>query len=234
MNKHHIAVCGMPRAGTSLLYLMMSSTFAGYTFWHKEKQLKETIGKYNRQVTKCPKDVFEFRQWRVRYRYLDVVLCMRDPRSVMCSIHAHTEGQYKVGWRSRLRTGFDGIHGTQSGGAKDFMDAVVYVKEKYPKSPIVYYENLVTDPDKVGRNLASCLGVQIIGNFSNWNQQNAKLPDGIARALNGVRPVETGRIRSWRQHPERIKELMNANGEAIQSYLETWGYEDDRSWYDEL
>ncbi len=233
--RKHIIICGCPRSGTTLLYDMMAATLqGGYVFPIDEIGAVQVKRKFHRIVTKRPRDVFELdRIVPVDPYATKLIVCIRDPRAIMCSKHYHSAGQFKIGWKQILKTGSDGPRSWEKPGLKDFLERCVGVTTRWSAVP-VYYEQLVTQPHRVQEALAEILGLEFEGCFADWTERlGTELPEGMSGMLNGLRPPEASRIDSWRQHPQHIRKLLRQNPE-IQDWLEYLGYEKDAQWQKEL
>lgn len=229
----HIVVCGLPRSGTTLLYLMLMNTVENFVFYNREISVLNTYKWARFQCTKCPMDVSRLATVYRNFSDIHPILCMRDPRSVMCSVHANSEGRYKMNWDSRLVTGNDGVYGISQGeGTKYFLDLIIQVQKQFSDvQTTVFYENLISDPDSVQADIEDRMGLPMKYRFSSWNNEAMRaVPAKLTYQLNGVRSIDKTRIKSWREYPERMKQIINDCGDELQEYLEIFGYEKDAEW----
>ena len=145
-----------------------------------------------------------------------VINMIRDPRDVVVSRHARAPSKYWVHL---------GVWKQRRGAAKRLADS--------PRVITVRYEDLVTDPDRVQRELERrmpCL--ERTAAFSEFHRQ-ATPSERAIEALGGVRPIETSSIGNWRQHRSRLAAQIARHGDIDQDLID-FGYESDRSWRQEL
>jgi len=220
----NIVQCGMPRGGSTLLYLMLRSTVNNFDFFDKEIQALK-INKDN-AISKRPMDLFVFSQIIKKHKDVKFIINVRDPRSVLTSLHSHSEGQYKVNWDYSLKTNKNGINGTTK-GLKDYWDFIYRV----PNSTFVYYENLVDDPNEEQKRLQDAIPeLKFNGNFSDFHKH--EVPEKLKGPLNGIRPPDPSTKHKWKDHPKRIKEQINKFPEILNFLIEL-GYEKDKRWFDD-
>jgi len=220
-----IVQCGMPRGGSTLLYLMLRSTVNNFVIFDKETQALKISPKY-KFISKRPMDLFSYKEILKKHKDTKFIINVRDPRSVLTSLHSHSEGQYKVNWDYSLKTSKNGINGTTK-GLKDYWDFMY----KVPDATFVYYENLVDNPDKEQVRLQEEIPqLNFNGNFSDFYKH--EVPERLEGSLNGIRPPDPSTKYKWQNHPERIKEQINKFPEILDFLIEL-GYEEDVEWFDE-
>lgn len=219
-----IVQCGFPRAGSTLLYLMMRSSVSNYHFFDKEQRALTVISKG--VITKRPMDIFDYKEilQKIDAKF---IINIRDPRSVVTSVHAHSEGQYKVSWDRSLLTGPTGIRPGKTKGLLDYIKIV----RKVPRAIFVSYEDLVQDPDVQQKRLGDFCGFIYKDSFSNFYKHS--VPSKLQTPLNGVRPVDVSNIDKWKEHPERIKQQFKECPELF-DVLIYFGYEKDKTWINRL
>lgn len=227
--RHHVVIAGYPRSGTTLLYNMLRETVKGYQTFDREMKASEA----RRQaiqgciISKRPTDVADAPELKRRYPDIQFILCIRDPRCVLVSEHDHARGYYKISWDKALKTNRrKGIMGTSPGLIERH-----YRVLQVPNPVVVYYEDLVRDPEMEQNKLSWLFGFRYTGSF--LNVHNERPPERLALQLNGVRPPETSRIAAWREHPRRIQEQF-AECPQLFDLLKFWGYESDDSWIEDL
>jgi len=229
---HHVIIAGYPRAGTTLLYNMLREVVRGYETFDREmkaeKARQQTKSGYF--ISKRPTDMADAAELLSKYNDITFVLCVRDPRSILVSEHDHAPGQYKISWDKALKTNKNkGVVG-KAPGFLERHEKLIKVPSEFSK--IVFYEQLVREPDIVQGQLAPLFNYQFNGKFSAVHTQSPP-PERLALQLNGVRPVETSRIDSWKNHPHRIYKQFT-QCPTLFSILEYWGYERNSLWFDEI
>lgn len=64
-----IVQCGFPRAGSTLLYLMMKNSVSNFRFFDKETKATKVLTNKN-VVTKRPMDIFDYKKIIAKYATL--------------------------------------------------------------------------------------------------------------------------------------------------------------------
>ena len=230
----HIVICGFPRSGSTLLYNMMltsSNPENDLYFWGGEKRALSVVGKQWRQISKFPSDLFfiptiqqECEEQGIEPRF---VLTIRDPRGVLTSVHANSEGQYKVGWDYALGTNVNGLTGGKTEGL------LTYIQElkKYPDILTIRYEDLISKPNEIQEIIGDYLNLSWNTNFNTFHKRI--IPKGLHHQMNGVRELDKSRIDGWRDHPERIKEQFERCPALFDALIDL-GYEEDNEWIKNL
>ncbi len=247
--RKQIVICGYPRAGTSLLYNMMSASLVDFSFGKNETLAAEKARGYENCVSKRPMDVFyveDLPRRKSLNKDLFVIVLIRDLRDVITSIHPRVPQEYFIGCEASYRVGGDPPHSSKLShpGVRAYYDKI----EQLENTPGLFvirivYEDLVVHPNAVQNRLATALGVTFSGRFSDFHQRrdlHAYRYEGKQRAMDCslVREndeVDTSRIGRWRnpEHRERIRAQFLAHPELFQM-LCTYGYEADDQWFDEL
>ncbi len=216
----HVVICGYPRSGSTLLLLMAETAFPYARTYRQEKTgLKAAKqfwpGRARLMITKRPNDIFfadeirEFyagRQTQVRF-----VLCARDPRAVLTSVHGSREGYYVSPER------WSAMH-----------EHFQYVRQ-FPDVLTVEFNDLVRQPVVVQEQLTRFIGWEAAARF---DQFHTTVPEGFdTLALNGVRPLDPAAIDKWRapKHRERIREMLQALPHLPETLI-SLGYEKDAAW----
>lgn len=230
----HIVVCGFPRAGTTLLYNMLRTTAQGWVTYPHEKRADRAHQEdpESSKITKRPTDMADYRDLSRHIQGVEFVVCVRDPRSILVSGHDHAPGQYKISWDHALKTHKDrGVIGKAPGLVERHHKARALVETRPIPTVEVYYEDLVRYPDAVQAELGQALRLKYQGDFRDFI--NHDIPERLALQMNGVRPVETSRIQSWRQHPERIRQQFRECPQLFE-IVRYWGYEISNDWIKDL
>jgi hypothetical protein len=216
----HVVVCGFPRAGSTLLSLMLQTAYPSTKGFLKERTALRTAYLTARShrllVSKRPDDIFFLEQIRRIYRFRQAkvrfLLTMRDPRSVLTSVHAARREHYYVSperWRATL----DRL------AANTTADDCLVVK----------FESLVSDTSSVQAAVSRFLGETPSVDFDSFAEH---VPVGFKKtALNGVRALDEGAREKWRdaRHRQRIRFVLEQIPE-LPEVLIAHGYEVDRKW----
>lgn len=214
----HIHIVGSgPRSGTTLLYELMTCSFAiDHSSPHESR-----IGKmppYNCDVylTKAPKDIVVIGPILQQVPDLFVIFVMRDPRDSAVSIHQIDAPNYygTLEYWHNYMPFYDGI--------KDHHRVLT-----------VRYEDLVADPDALQQQIAARFPfLRITDRFSHFHQ-NTRPSEMAQLALNGVRQVSASSVGNWESHKGKIKADIEAFG-PITNDLIRFGYEPSAEWEQKL
>jgi len=141
------------------------------------------------------------------------VLClMRDPRDAIVSRHRSHKDFYLADlgrWKLCYR--------------------IIRKLQDHPRFILIKYEDLVSDPDGVQTRIAERLPfLKQTKNFTAFHQAE-DVHEHSVRALNGVRPIDSSSISSWRSHRERVAEQIAEFGDIADVLIEL-SYESDRQW----
>lgn len=222
MKKHYV-VCGFPRAGSTLLYNCLRHTVKNAKFCDKEisalqmLQIKESV------VTKRPMDIFKCHEIANKTE-AKFIITIRDPRDVLTSVHANSEGQFKVNWNYSLKTSkTKGVYGKTS-GLLDYYEQLDEVSDPV----FVYYEDFVSNPIDIQILLEiEFPELEFKGKFEEFMKSN--IPKNLSHQLNGVRKINAENVGRWRKYPERIKKQFKECPELYDILIDL-GYEKDREW----
>lgn len=221
-----IVQCGFPRAGSTLLYLMMKSSVSNFGFFERETKATKVLSDTN-IVTKRPMDIFDYVKIISKYPDTKFIINIRDPRAVLASIHANSEGRYKVNWDYSLFTSTSGVLPGKTKGLIDYLNIIYDV----PNAIFVYYEKLIKDPEKEQNRLGKFCGFRYEDSFLNFHKHN--VPKLLSHQLNGIRPVEGSTVDKWKLHPQRIKQQFEECPQLFDSLINL-GYERDTKWIENL
>lgn len=205
----HVVICGHSRAGTTLLHEVMRQAWqgSGWQFYDEERPF-EAVGQGARKVvTKRPLDVFKHRALR---EYADrvnllVLLCVRDPRSLLTSKHAAVPGDYFYHADAQYQIG-DGSARLINPGLLAVHDALMALhNDPAIKTEVVNYEDTLEEHYRPGST-----------------------PPALAAALNGDREIDRSRVDAWRDHWPRLVdqftryprlfEVMRAYGYSLKNF----------------
>jgi len=180
--RSHIIICGHSRAGTTLLHEIMRQSMPDWHFYEQERTFSRA--EHDKVVTKRPLDVFKFEAIREYAKSNDVrvLLCIRDPRSILTSFHKSVPDDYFVdadyqyfvtrNRKTKTNPGLIAVH-----------DAIMRMHNSELNTEIVRYEDTLKRPYTPGNT-----------------------PPKMARALNGDRPIDASRLDAWRGHMDRLED----------------------------
>jgi len=199
---------------------MLRHAVSNFKFFDREMQATKALTREN-VVTKRPMDIFA---WKPVYEKIGTkfLINIRDPRSVLTSVHANSEGKWKVDWEYSLKTSQNGVCG-KTNGLKDYWN-IIY---KVPNSMFVYYEDLIDRPNEVQERLKEFCGFEYKGKFSEFYKTTP--PPLLTHQLNGLRPPDPETKYKWKKCPERIKNLIKKHPEILDMLIDL-GYEKDKQW----
>jgi len=199
----HIVICGHSRAGTTLLHEVMRQSMPDWHFYDCEMPFDRA--QHDKVVTKRPLDVMKFSDLQEYAENVDlkILLCIRDPKSMLTSYHKSVPGDYfyhadkqyfvpKAGRPSLTNPGLIPVH-----------NAIMRLHQSDLNTEIVRYE------DTLKRSYAP-----------------GQTPEKMARALNGDRPIDTSRIEAWKEHIPRLKNQFS-QFPKLYEIMETYGYDID-------
>ena len=246
--KTQIVICGYPRSGTSLLYNMLSASLCGFSFDSFEQSCFKSVNTYHNHASKLPMDVLRVHnlpKHNGRGKRLFVVVCLRDPRDVVTSIHPNVPDRYFMGYESRWspRGEYPDYELVLTDeGIRKVYDAIERLRTVSDLTLIfVRYEELVTDPDAVQHRLADQMHVQFSAPFSRFHEspeRHAYRYEGSTRALDERlvrenRAVDRSRMGRWRssEHAQRITEEFSQCPELL-AVVRAYGYEGDDDWFE--
>jgi hypothetical protein len=218
--KTHVVICGFPRAGTTLLSLMMQVGYPRAKAFRKERAAIRVAYQTDRNhalmISKRPDDIFYAERLRSIYSgrrpALRFLLMMRDPRAILTSVHSSAKDRYYVSparWRA--------IH-----------DRMVANRDK-DDCLLIRFEDMISDSDSVQAAIQSFIGEQPDVPFTTYVDN---VPEGFrSTALNGVRPLDAQATTKWRhpRHAARLRRLL-AELPELPDVLMKWGYEKDTAW----
>lgn len=208
----HIVGCS-PRSGTTLLYEMMSACFEfDRCYGHETRFNRTTALRGETLLTKRPKDTQFMPDVLAHIEDFWVIYCLRDPRDVIVSKHRIAGDRYY----SNLR-----LWREQHQHAQKMMS--------HPRCITVRYEDLVTQPDAVQRQLEQAIPwLREVHPFSHYHE-HVKLSAQSERAMHGLRSINTDSIGRWRENLPRVAGQIARHGD-ISDLLIDCGYETNTEW----
>jgi hypothetical protein len=217
VRKPGVFISGFPRAGTTMMCLLMTYFDDCFVFSKEERHPLERPGRvvvpntYKYFVIKQPigySDIFtpEYtcRLLTEQYGY-KIIFMVRHPLDVLVSRHKFNPSIYWVE-PERIITGsqcyVDNLDNTN----------VIFVR----------YENLVEDPRAELSRVSDFIGCPFNDTFNNfYNLPQAKLKKN--QSLNSPRPIDKNSINNWKkeEHIERVKEVLTPE---LENYIKILGY----------
>jgi hypothetical protein len=219
-----------------MLYSMMQASGRGPTYHPHEMRALSVIGERGTFVTKRPLDVFDIDaivKANIRAKDIRIVLIIRDPRSVLVSRHPAYPRQPFIGFDQSLDVAREGLSFTGP-GLLDYIRAVSAVQKRADLSVMtVRYEDLITDPESIRIALSKFIDSPFDLPFSGaYKADVLERPTVIS---DGQRPVETSRTSVWKLPGNAARVVRQFRlAPALFDALESWKYEADRRWFDEL
>lgn len=209
----NVHLVGCPRSGTTLLTEMMGASFRLEANWRHEESIFSVPCKgHTVYLSKKPNDVVWMSRLLDGDPSLFVIAMLRDPRSVVTSIHKGNPGLYFCNypvWKRAER-------------------ALTEIADK-PRVLTVRYEDLVENPDRVQEQIAGFLPfLQVRSSFTEF-YRHAHSSRESQLALGGVRKADPGRITGWKEHRSRLKQQVLRHPGLLQDLIRH-GYEEDDSW----
>lgn len=225
MRYEKVVICGAARTGTTLLqYMMRMFDRALVVPGEIPAPFVRPLVPFSSffVVTKAPGDVENVQVILTLDPKTLVIVMRRDPRDTMCSKVAGQYGYriYKPDYVGRI--------------ARAIIAAETVVAQYPLNVRILRYEDLVAHPDRVQENLAELLDEQVTRKFSDFYL----FPDypQLNDEFSPPRPVSTNSVGQWRKkrHHRWLREVLEAQGDALCRMVIDEGYEKDREWVKEI
>jgi len=243
----HLAVCGYPRSGTSLLYNMLSSTVAGsMKFTSFENYFIHSLHKLGDIATKAPLDVLHVEyldQLNIHNKKIVLLVVIRDIREIITSRHPIYPDEYFIG--------YDHSYWPQN---KDFTEwsydapGVIEISRHIrtainrPDAFLVRYEDLVDSPDDLQKSIQHKFDIHFVRKFSDYHlsrEKHAYKYEGRYKPKDETLVMEGSRVKNkgtrWDkpEHIDRINDQFERCPELFDLLIE-YGYEKDSSWIDAI
>ena len=240
----HVVICGFSRSGTTLLYNLLLNSVRNFAFLDSEVPALSRIGDDD-LVTKRPLDIFnvEMIAQQKASRNLDVrfLIMVRDPRDLLLSRHKQVPDDYFMDADHCYFLGKDRISKTNPGVLPTYekLLALAATPALAGRLCCFKYEELVENLDAAQALCESAFGFDFAKPLSSFYRAETvsapdfKTADGMAVALNGVRPVDTASRGRWVRDPERIVAQFTRHP-GLFTMLEALGYETGHAWFDDL
>lgn len=228
-NDLHVVEVGFPRGGTSLLYHCLKNTVKGFNFCDHEVRASKMPQTSHPIITKKPADLLRYKKIRKFNGNHKFLLIIRDPRSVLTSIHKSIPDRFKMNadtyWRYKNNRLIQDKPGILKYGNK-----ILELQEK-DYACVVYYEDLLKSPDKVQKHIGNFFGFKFKDNFSKSHIYKADSNDD--KNMNGNRPLDHNHIVKWKKFPHRLYNQF-VNHPELFILLRDLGYEENDDWFTEI
>jgi hypothetical protein len=208
-----VHITGCIRSGTTLLVEMMRFGFQSDGPWDHETSLLSSVSHdLDMCITKHPGELDLLARLIPHDDSLHGICVMRDPRSVITSVHKKAQDCYATSlahWKKSEE------HASRLRSTQRFIT--------------VRYETLVSQPDEVQEQIVHAFPfLEVKEKFSSF--QNASCVSEDAKlALNGLRAAAADRINGWRKHLPRVKEQLDQHPDLPHMLIRN-GYESDTQW----
>ena len=213
----NLHVVGCPRSGTTLIAEMLVACYphSGHS-QHEESVFKVPVARSGLYLSKQPNDALWVRPLLSRDPNLYVIAMMRDPRSVVCSMHDNWPGMYFCNYPVWKRA-----------------ETAVSRIMAHPRVLVVRYEDLTRDPQAIQRRIEAHFPfLERLHAFEDFHKV-AQSSEASRNALGGIRAVDTARVSGWRAHLPRLKHQMDLHPGLGVDVLRH-AYEADEKWQEIL
>lgn len=211
MKRVHITGC--PRSGTTLMTELMRIGFQFDDFCqHEQSIFTQPEGHPDLFLSKKPSDIKRIRPLLKADLNLFTIYMVRDPRSVITSMHKNFPGKYFCNFR--IWNDCDKV-------ARTLLD--------HPRFLQIRYEDLVQDPDRIQDQIQAKFPFLIkMHSFTEYRKM-AKPSKDAHMALGGVREISSEKISTWKKFLPRVMYEISANPEMIKILISK-GYEENSKW----
>ncbi len=242
----HIVICGYPRSGTSLLYIMIAASIEGYRCEEFETLAVERLHRRGNYVTKFPLDILNveaIRSSNVLSKDVYFLVLVRDVRDLITSRHPQVPDRYFIGYESSLwpqdpefsrwdysAPGIGAIHRAIQSCASDPRMKLLKVR----------YETLVTDTSGIQGGIEQFLSLTFPAKFADYYTRpdrhvyrySGRYQAKDASLARESAQVDSNRIAKWKspEHRAVVREQFTRHPELFQILIDD-GYEADRKWF---
>jgi glycosyltransferase involved in cell wall biosynthesis len=222
----HVVVCGFPRAGSTLLQLMVQACISDTDTFRGEIGALWAARHATRtrpyMLTKLPCDVEQIVTIRAEYARRTAqplfVLTVRDPRAILTSCHK----AYPDSW---------GYYVSVQRWRRVWELIRCYCHD--PDVLLIRYEDLVCRPAHVQQMLEQFVGWTARHPFGRYHEvaQQIRRDSMTEGALGGLRPLDPSSLDKWREtkHAARVREVL-CDLPELPGALVDLGYEQDADW----
>ncbi len=211
--KPALHIVGCPRSGTTLLAEMIHACHTGILYPRHEECILDVLPDHERiRLSKKPNDHRWVKAVLNANRNLHVLAMVRDPRAVIASRHVARPGMYFCNFPVW----------------KQSMDAIRELAS-HRRVMVIHYEDLIRDPGSIQQQLERFAPfLRRIHDFQEYHRVSEPSAEALD-AMNGVRPLDEGRLDGWREHLSRVKQ-QELRFPALSEELVRLGYESDNGW----
>jgi len=218
--KQHIVICGFPRAGSSLLQLMIENCLPNCQAFGREVSALDAasapFSSHSIMLSKRPNDIFQIADIKKYYEKLDTnvqfLVTIRDARDVLVSKHQGVDGYYVDCQRwKKIANQIDSMRDDEA-------------------ALVIKFEDLVRSTGDVQKRIVQFTRIEFKGEFERFFEEEQRQCD-VMRAINGLRPPDPAAIGKWRSddHLNRMK-LITDEIRNLGQWLVKWEYESDDKW----
>lgn len=206
-------IVGCPRSGTTLMMELMATCFEsdGYCA-HEMSIFDEPERAAETYFSKQPSDIKYIETVFRNDPDLFVIFMIRDPRSVVASIHTSHAAGYFCNFRVWQECA---EHARRLVGHPRFLQ--------------IRYEDLMQDPDSIQARIEERFPFLRKKHPFSGYQQFARPSREALSAMSGLRAISPERITGWHAHLPRIKEQISRYPRFVAALID-YGYETDNAW----
>lgn len=209
-------VVGCPRSGTTLMMEMLVVCYEHEgQCEHEETFFVPPETERGLYISKQPNDINWIEPIARKDPRAFFVAMIRDPRSVVCSMHAGHQDMYFCNYRIWKKA-------ERALSRLSDLDNVVVVR----------YEDLVCEPDAVQQRIETRYPFLCRKHRFSEFHHYARVSDAASKALGGVRPVQN-QSPGWKKHLPRLKHQIEANPGMLEDLIKL-GYEEGHAWQEML
>jgi hypothetical protein len=210
-------ITGCHRSGTTLITEMIAACFEYSKRCEHEQSVFEPIeheeGLY---LSKKPSDITHIKRILLNDPKLHVIYMLRDPRSVITSIHPSKADIYFASFERWQR-----------------YEIAAKALKGHPRFLEIRYEALISDPDREQQKIAKTFTfLNQDHQFSNY-EKHAKASKKAEISLKGLRPITNQNLSSWQNHWPRIA-FQIEKYPMLKQIVREYGYETTDSWLDPI
>jgi len=182
-----------------------------------EQSIFEPVGHHSGlYLSKKPSDITHIRRILIEDPNLYVIYMLRDPRSVITSIHPSKSDIYFASFERWQR-----------------YELAARALRSHPRFIQIRYESLVENPDKEQLRVAESFKFLTQTHHFSEYEQHANASKKAEISLKGLRPISNQNLSSWQNHLPRIA-FQLARYPELKDVVIEYGYEEDDNWLNAL
>ena len=212
----HLLVTGQGRAGSTLFYSMLQHTLQGFFMPDGEVSAAGLLGEPGNTCSKRPFDIFyvnEIMRVAPRFKKVDLILTLRDPRDILTSVHKRVPDDYFCAADYCYGVPKDGKPMRNLPGLLPIHYAMVDVmqSEHFPQGVfILKYEDLVADPDPQIRALIDAAGLPWEDRCLDFHTAKSTVK---TLSLQQVRqPISRAGVDAWKPYEAWLQRSIDEGG----------------------